>query len=68
MKEAPLYNDALQLARWIGENVQSDKPMGQRVHFTAVELLEHVTLALQCLDREEEVMMADRAAPDCGPC
>ncbi|MCK6528242.1 hypothetical protein L6R50_12030 [Myxococcota bacterium] len=62
MKEAPLYNDAIQLARWICANLRADAPVGRRVHHAALDLVEHVTLALHGLDREVEVDLADRAA------
>ena len=61
MKEAPLHNDAIRLNVWLAPNLKGDAEIVHRARIAALDLLEHVALALQGFDREEEIHQADRA-------
>ncbi len=59
MKEAPLYAEAHDLARWIVENVPHDAPLPRRLHESSIDLLESVVLALKKHEREARIDEAD---------
>ena len=61
MKEAPLYVQTHDLARWLLQNLAPSGPLEARVHEGALSLLDHVVLALKGFDRERNVDGADAA-------
>lgn len=62
MKEAPLFAQSLALAQWLLQNLTIVSPLRERIQGHALDLLEHLTLALKGFDREERVDQADRSA------
>lgn len=61
MKPTPVYNDSLQFVRWLTSVLSADTAVGRRAHDVALDLVEHVHLALSGFDPELEVEEADRA-------
>ena len=62
MTEAPLFVQTLALAQWLLANFAGEDPLARRVHGNALDLLDHVVLALKGFGREEQVDEADRSA------
>jgi hypothetical protein len=62
VKEAPLFAQSLSLSQWLLQNLAVPSPLRERIHAHALDLLEHLTLALKGFDREEHVEQADRTA------
>ncbi|HNC99783.1 MAG TPA: hypothetical protein PKW90_26885, partial [Myxococcota bacterium] len=52
----------LQFVRWLTTVLPADAPVARRAHEVALELVEHVHLALSGFDPDIEVEAADRAA------
>ena len=61
MTEAPVYNDSIQFAKWLSANLQNDHPAARRTHEAAVDLVEHIHLALCGFETPMEVESADRS-------
>ncbi len=60
MKAAPLYVDASRLCAWILQGLgKREEVLARRLCSTALELLEHLTLALKNRGREERIDGAD---------
>ncbi len=60
MKAAPLYVDASRLCAWVLERLGArDDVLARRLCATALDLLEHLTLALKNRGREERIDGAD---------
>ena len=60
MKEAPLFVDASRLCAWVLERLgKRDEVLARRLCSTALDLLEHLTLALKRRDREDRIEAAD---------
>ncbi len=60
MKEAPLFVDASRLCAWVLQRLGGDdRVLSRRLCSTALDLLEHLTLALKRRDREDRIEAAD---------
>lgn len=60
MKAAPVYVDASRLCAWILKHFGArDEVLARRLCTTALDLLEHLTLALKNRGREERIESAD---------
>jgi hypothetical protein len=60
VKAAPLYVDASRLCGWVLERVGGrEDALARRLSATALDLLEHLTLALKNRSREERIESAD---------
>jgi len=59
VKEAPLFVQTYAAARWMLDTIPASSPIGDRIHRGALDLLDHIVLALKNFDREQRVEEAD---------